>query len=160
MLVLTRIGWAQAQEVFVGRRRRLGRRNFRSRACVYLTTPEGVRCLTTCARVSFFPFYKPQEGKWRVVGGAPMSIWLFIYLFKYRGRERTNTRRTTGEKREFFFLYLKKKQKGGRNTWTRACKRARKNPFFFLFLFSYFFFSIFLLVSPPPGELFGLVSLN
>jgi hypothetical protein len=81
MLALTRIGWAQAQEVFVGRRhRRLGRRNFRSRACVYLTTPEGVRCLTTCARVSFFPFYKPQEGKWRVVGGGS-NVHLVIYLF-------------------------------------------------------------------------------
>jgi hypothetical protein len=151
MLALTRIGWAQAQEVFVGRRhRRLGRRNFRSRACVYLTTPEGVRCLTTCARVSFFPFYKPQEGKWRVVGGAPMSIWLFIYLFKYRGRERTNTRRTTGEKREFFFLYLKKKTKRwAQHLDTRVQESAEEPFFFFLFLFSYFFFSIFLLVSPP-----------
>jgi hypothetical protein len=88
-----------------------------------------------------------------------MSIWLFIYLFKYRGRERTNTRRTTGEKREFFFLYLKKTKRWAQHLDTRVQESAEE-PFFFLFLFSYFFFSIFLLVSPPPGELFGLVSLN
>lgn len=81
MLVLTRIGWAQAQEVFVGRRRRLGRRNFRSRACVYLTTPEGVRCLTTCARVSFFHSISRRKENGELLGGLQCpSGYLFIYL--------------------------------------------------------------------------------
>jgi hypothetical protein len=86
-------------------------------------------------RKSFlFPFYKPQEGKWRVVGGAPMSIWLFIYLFKYRGRERTNTRRTTGEKKGvLLFIFEKNKKVGATLGHARARERGR-TLFFLIFI--------------------------
>ena len=68
------------------------------------------------------------------------SGYLFIYLFKCRGRAQTQKGKKQSEKgssSSLFFL-VKGKQKGGRNTWTRACKmRTAEEPFFVLLLFFY-----------------------